>query len=166
MDIVKLFKDFAEAKNEANACGFCWEFSAPLFESDVNVVQPTDTCCAQVILAEVAEQNRPTYAPGTGLATGVTNTYTFKLYAVLSGNLGVNTYNEIKGHPISESLYETKYKPLRDCLTGAEVINFCQLLGLQARLLVWDFKTVKNYQDLNFNGWLIQGSIQVENENF
>lgn len=170
MDLVKLFKDFTAAKQAANdgdgACGFCWEFSAPLFESDVNVLQPDNNCCVQIILSEIKEQNRPTYASSTGLVAGVINIYSFKLYAVKSGNMGVNNYNEIKGHPIEESRYAEVYKPIRDCLTGAEVIKFCELLGLQAKLLLWDFTTVNNYQDLNFNGWLIQGSIQIENENF
>lgn len=170
MDLVKLFKDFTAAKQAANdgdgACGFCWEFSAPLFESDINVLQPADNCCVQIILSEIKEQNRPVYAPVTGLVSGVINTYSFKVHAVKAGNLGVNNYNEIKEHPVEESLYETVFKPIRDCLTGAEVINFCELLGLRAKLQVWDFTTVKNYQDLNFSGWLIQGSIQIENEDF
>ena len=164
MDIVKYFSDLTAKFNEEEKCDFCWEFSAPLFEDAVNIVQNEEACCVQLMLTDLKEQNRTSYA-STGFVTGKTTTYSFTLYALIQGKLGVNNYNEIKGHDVITSNWVQIFKPLRDCLSDSAIASDCELTGLQVELPAWDFQTVRNYQDNNYNGWRINGAILVRNEN-
>ena len=160
MDIVAYFKDQVEKWNEEQKCGLCFEFSAPMFESALNVVQPEEPCCVQVMLTDLNYTASNTYA-SSGLLSSQICEYSFTLYVLKASALGVNNYNEIKGHDTDSSKWATIYKPLADCFSCDVQLDFCALLGYAPEIKRWSMKMVKNYQDLTFDGWRIEGTFKT-----
>lgn len=156
MDIVKFWKDQTTLWNEQEKCGLCWEFSAPLIASQINIVQ-SETCCVNVFLTDIRFRETKQRNPITGLITGKTCVWSFSLYALSKSLLGVNNYNETKGHPIEESKWETIFKPLIDCLGCDNILDTCELLGVTNVNVDMngDATLIHNYLDENYNGWKI-----------
>lgn len=165
MDIVNFFEQLTEKFNTELKCDNCWEFSAPLTESALNIVQPSEPCCNQLMLTNLSYSEQNQYNNVTTFRTNRTEEIYFTLYALKTSNLGINNFNEIKEHPKSESKYETIYKPLKGCLDASEVLAFCEILGFDVQVSKWSFDIVNNYQDLNYDGWKIKGTFKT-NENY
>ena len=93
--------------------------------------------------------------------------YSFSLYALKktgAEGLGTNNFNEIKGHSTDTSKWATVYKPLFDCLKDSAVLDLCEVLGFQVEITKWEMSLVRNYQDDNYDGWLINAIIRTRNE--
>lgn len=166
MDIVKLFEDVTELFNTEQKCDKCWEFSAPFFEDALNKVQTEEPCCVQLMLTNFRYLSQLTYLT-SGFLKDVVKDYAFDLYILQKtgeAGLGTNNYNEIKGHPVNESKWATVYKPLFDCLNDSAALELCQTLGFNAEITKWEMSLVRNYQDDNYDGWLIRATIRTRNE--
>ena len=164
MDIVKFWKEQTELWNTQNKCGLCWEFSAPLVASQINIVQEepdeeeeNEDCCVHVFLTDIKFREVVTRHPVTNQTTKKTCVWTFSLWVLKKENLGVNNYNEIKGYPIEESKWETIFKPLIDCLGCDNILDTCELLGVTNVNVDMngDAQLIHNYLDENYNGWKI-----------
>lgn len=166
MDIVKFWEDVTQDFNTNEKCGLCWEFSAPFFEDKLNTVQPEAPCCIQLMLTNFKYLSQLSYA-GTGFVNQNVKDYSFDLYVLKqtgSEGLGTNNYNEIKGHSKSDSKWAKVYKPLFDCLNESEALKLCEMLGFNAEITKWEMSIVSNYQDDNFDGWIIRANIRTRNE--
>lgn len=156
MDIVKFWKDQTELWNEQEKCGLCWEFSAPLVSSQINIVQD-ETCCVNVFLTDIRFRETKQRNSVTGLTIGKTCIWTFSLWCLKKENLCVNNYNEIKGYPVDESKWETIFKPIIECLGCDNILDTCELLGVTNVNVDMnqDATLIHNYLDNNYNGWKI-----------
>lgn len=166
MDVVQLFEDITTQFNTEEKCDECWEFSAPMFEAALNKVQPDQPCCIQLMLINFRYVAQLTYA-STGFIKDNTKDYAFDLYVLKQTGqqgIGMNNYNEIKGHAKADSKWSKVYKPLFDCLNEAEALQLCENLGFNAEITRWEMTAVNNYQDLNYDGWLIRATIRTRNE--
>lgn len=161
MDVVDFFKKQVEKWQTDGKCGFCWEFSAPLIESQTNIQQTDEACCTYVFLTEIETNEVPRFSANTGFVNGKNCDTTFTLHVVRKGDLGTNNYSEIKGHPISESRWETIYKPLSDCLDCNLILDFCEFVGLKVDITQWR-KTIEHaYLDNNYFGWKIRATFRI-----
>lgn len=156
MDIVKFWKDQVGLWDEQEKCGLCWEFSAPLVPSQINIVQE-ETCCVNVFLTDIRFRETKQRNSVTGLTIGKTCIWTFSLWCLKKENLGVNNYNEIKGYPVDESKWETIFKPIIECLGCDNILDTCELLGVTNVNVDMnqDATLIHNYLDNNYNGWKI-----------
>ena len=154
--------------NEQTKCGFCWEFSAPLVESSVNLVETTEdtTCCVKVMLLQDKQPAFTTansYSSQTGFLNNQICANNFQLLVLLDSKLGVNNYNEIKGHSINESKWETIYNRLQECLQCDANLAFCEILGASYRITTWSGSQVFNYLGSNYCGYRINVTFQKNN---
>ena len=156
MDIVSFWKNQIDTWNETEKCGLCWEFSAPLVTSQINIVQ-NETCCVNVFLTDIKFREEKQFNSITGLTTSKKNIWNFSLYALVKENLGVNNYNEIKGHPIDESKWETIFYPIINCLAIDTISDTCNFQVTQNG----DAQLIHNYLDENYNGWKINYTFQT-----
>lgn len=150
MDIVQFWKNQTDIWNTQNKCGLCWEFAAPLIASQINIVQ-NETCCVNVFLTDVKFREEKVFNSVTGLTTSKKCIWNFSLYALIKENLGVNNYNEIKGHPIEESKWETIFYPIINCLGCDNLLDICDVQINQNG----DAILIHNYLDENYNGWKV-----------
>ena len=150
MDIVAFWKKQVDTWNAQNKCGLCWEFSAPLVASQINIVQ-NEKCCVNVFLTDVKFREEKVFDAVTGLITSKKCVWNFTLHALIKENLGVNNYNEIKGHPVEESKWNTIFYPIINCLGCDSLLNICDVQYSQSG----DAVLIHNYLDENYNGWRI-----------
>mgnify|MGYP003641710771 CR=1 FL=1 len=163
MDIVDFYKQQVEKWNADSKCGLCFEFSAPMYESALNVVELEDPCCVQVMLVDIGSTTINTYNSRTSLLESSVCEYAFSMFVLKASDLGTNNYNEIKGHDVDASKWATIYKPLQDCFSCGDNMDFCEILGYSPEVKKWGLKMVRNYQDLNFDGWRIDAILKVNN---
>lgn len=159
MDIIYFWKEQIRLWNEESKCGLCFEFSAPLIPSQINIVQE-ENCCVNVFLTDLKFREIKNRNPVTGLLIGKTCVWNFSIYFLVRENLGVNNYNEIKDHPIEESKWETIFKPIIDCLGCDNILDTCELLGVTNVNVDMpsDALLIHNYLDNNYNGWKVNYS--------
>lgn len=162
MNIVKLFRAVTNKLNDEQKCDMCWEFSAPFWEDQSNIVQPAEPCCTQVRLINYSDNKVNEYK--NGFINSFYVDYTFTIQLLVPSNIGLNIDNEIKDYDLSESRWETKFYPLRECWKDASFINWCELIGLQVEVTSWKFTMLKNYMDNNLDGWNINCVVRVKNE--
>lgn len=157
MDIVNFWKEQVNIWNEQNKCGLCWEFSAPLVNSQINTVQKEAPCCVQVFITDITFNETLVRNSVTGLTTSKTCIDRFTLWALIESPLGVNNYNEIKGHPIDESKWSEIYLPLKECLGCENILDTCEILNqTNVNVDLTNATLVHNYLDQSYSGWRIQ----------
>lgn len=156
MDIVNFWKQQTDLWNEQNKCGLCWEFSAPLVSSQINIVQK-ESCCVSVFLTDIKFREVITRNQNTNMIIRKTCVWTFSVWCLIPVNLGVNNYNEIKGHPVNQSKWNTVYLPIIECLGCGNILDTCELLGVKNVNvdMQGDATLIHNYLDSNYNGWKI-----------
>lgn len=162
MDIVKLWQDIANNYNTNLKCGFCWNFGAPLTESAINAQQNTNTnkCCVNLFLTDIGFESGFEEDFNKASVNKYCDYY-FNIWVLLPTNLGVNNYNEIPNHEISQSNWATIYKPLFDCLGCDFDGQFCLNLGYPVSIKKWRMSQVVKYQDANYSGYKIQAIFRV-----
>ena len=168
MNIVKFWQDQINKWNEENKCDLCWEFSAPLIDSGTNIVRPTKgkECCVQVMLLRqnlTAFSTTNTYNNTTQLLTAQSCNTSFQLLVVFDSKLGLNMYNEIKGHSTDESVWNTKLSVIEECLKCDANLDFCEFLSTQYKITQWSGVQVINYQNSNYCGYRISVTFQKNN---
>ena len=155
IDIVSFWKAQIDKWNTDEKCGLCWEFSAPLIPSQINIVQ-NENCCVQIYLTDIKYREEKTINQNTGLTTFKKCVWNFSIHAVTPVALGVNNYNEIKGHDIDESKWATVFYPIIECLGCDNILDYCTILGKSIEVKQnGDAILVHNYLDQNLNGWKI-----------
>lgn len=167
MDIVAFFKDLVSHYSEINKCGFCWAFGAPLSESGMNKQEMRDAevCCMHIYLTDVIYRSEMRYNATTTLQNYDGCNTSFTLYiGRQTEDLGLNSYDEIQDHPVEESLWDTIWKPLQECLGCGREFDLCEL-GWDFDITKWDMRMVKFKDDNNFTGWKVEGSFRTKNDN-
>lgn len=165
MNIIEFWETQVNKWNDENKCGICWTFGAPLVEDKVNIQQFEDDkqCCAKVFFLQDKQPAFNTanqYNTQTGLVNQVTCSKSFQLLVLFDSKLGLNMYNEIKGHSTSESVWTEKLSVLQDCLACDAQIDFCEILGSKSRVTQWSGQQVVNYLSSTFVGYRISVTFQ------
>lgn len=168
MDIVKFFQQQVDKWNTEQKCDLCWDFSAPLIESATNIVKPTEgkECCVKVMLLRqnvTAFSTANTYNATTQLMTNQSCNTSFQLLVLFDSKLGLNMYNEIKGHPVDESVWVTKLSVIEECLKCDANLDFCEFLGQQYKITQWSGQQLINFQNSNYCGYRISVTFQKNN---
>lgn len=157
MNVINFFQEVANIWNSENKCGFCWSFGAPLSESSMNETRLTDSdkCCVQMFITEYETDSSYQLSP-LNIPSVKYCDHIFSLYIVQPSNLGINTFNEIKGHDISESIWKTILEPIQNCIGCGNEFDLCEL-GYDFNILRWKMSVVKFKEDQNYTGWRIMG---------
>lgn len=164
MDLVQFFQDLADKYAADKKCGLCWSFGAPLSESGLNKQEITqeNVCCVQMFLTDYSIGSEYRYSQRTELLNFERCLHNFTLYVVQQvDDTGISTYNEITGHPISQSLWQTVYKPILDCLGCGKELYLCEL-GYDFDIIKWALKKVHLRGDRNLTGWKIDGTFRTK----
>ena len=150
--VLEFWKDMIETYNEDSKCDFCWNFFAPMTEKRLNIIRDItqeDDCCVNVFLLRNKSQDfgsRLTY--NHNYLTRTYKTETYEVLFLIPSKEGLNNYNELSGHSLEESRYETIFKPLRDCISNHIITDICN----HAPVTSWNGRYVYDYQDENFYG--------------
>ena len=160
MNIVKFWEDQVAKYDAEQKCGFCWDFGAPLREDKVNIEQPNEgkECCVKVMFLQdkgSAFNVQRSYNQQTALMNGVTTTYNFQLLVVLDSVLGINMYDETKGHDKADSIWTTILSRLQNCLADDLNFDFCLFLGSVYQVTQWSATQEINYLNSNYCGYRI-----------
>jgi len=162
MDIVDFWSKQVALWKDDQKCGLCWEFGAPLVNSQINVQQSENPCCVQVMLTNIRYRTNVVRNSISQLITENTCTWTVTVYAVQEVTLGTNNYNEIKDHPVEESKWVTVYNPILQCLGCDNILGYCEILGYDVIVnQVGDAELIHNYLDKNLNGWRVNYSFTI-----
>lgn len=155
MDIVNFWNKQVEKWNCDNKCDMCWEFHAPLVLSQLNITQ-TNSCCVNIFLTDVRFREEKNINQITTLTTSKRCIWNFSIYALVQQDLGVNNFNEIKGHPVDQSKWSNILYPIIQCLGCDNILDFCEILGEDIIVTQnGDAVLIHNYLDSNYNGWKI-----------
>lgn len=161
VDIIGTIATMVGEWDDESKCGLCWEFTAPMRDSDLNECQQrTDDCCVTVAVTEFRFQLIQNVNRQSGLITNTSEIYDFNLHYLAKDNLGLNVYNEIDGHPLAESKWATIIKPLMDCIS---LPVFCEYIGRNLEVTLWRANLRIDWQDMNWSGWTI--NVQLRNNN-
>lgn len=159
LNIVDFWKQQTKIWNDDLKCGLCWNFSAPLVSSQINVVQSEtneEDCCVHVFLTDIKFREAKQINSVTGLTTSKQCIWNFTLHAYIKSDLGTNNYNEVKGHPIEEGKWNTIFYPLIECLGCDNLLDLCEILGKKVQVTQnGDAVLVNNYLNDVYNGWRI-----------
>ncbi len=161
IDIVNFYKEKVDKWNADQKCGLCYSFGAPLFNSEVNI-QQTEGCCVNVFLTNIRVRSNFNQTTDKMLGYKLIDSYilSFELNFLTQGELGVNNYNEIIGHPIEGSKWETTFKPLLNCFGCAE--NQCETIDGFGGYNKWEVELVHNYLDKVYNGIKVRAEIIIK----
>lgn len=164
MDIINFWQQQVDAWNAANYCNKCWTFGAPLTEAGVNIQQvpEAEACCVHVIVSSYREGISPTYNSRTGLMNRRPRTINLTMRFMQQDTDGANVYNEILGHPISESKWVNILQPLKECITPEGVIDFCAFLGYNVDITSWSMEAEITRLDNSYTGWRINMQLRLK----
>lgn len=144
-------------------CGLCWEFTAPIRESDLNeYIKRSDECCVIVAVTDYRYSVQQTVNRNSGMITNKAEVFNFNLHFLAFDDLGLNVYNEIPNHPLNESKWATILKPLADCAV-TDLLTFCEYIGRELEVVTWIASPRIDWQDMNYTGWSVQ--VQLRNNN-
>jgi len=160
-DLVKFWQDQINKWNEDEKCGLCFEFSAPLVNSQINATE-SETCCVNIFMTDVKFREDKVINSITQLQQSSKCIWNFTLYAVIQKDLGINNYNEQKEYPVTESKWNTVFYPIIQCLGCDNILDYCEILGYKIEVRQnGDATLVHNYLDSNWNGWKINYSFTI-----
>lgn len=163
IDIVDVISQNVEAWQVDQKCDQCWEFTAPMLAGDLNEYQfKGDGCCVLVAITDFRYNCNPGFNPVTALSQMGSENYDFNLHILVQSEIGLNTYNEIGDHPLSESKWTKHLNPLMECL-GCTPLDFCTYLGIPLQVTRWQATPRINWLDMNYDGWTI--NVQLRNNN-
>lgn len=164
LDLVAFFTDLAALWTEQGKCDSCWSFGAPLSEAGMNRQQPEtgEECCIHLILTNYRMGSAYRYSPQTEQQNYKSCDHHFILYAVMQrSDIGQNVFNEISGHPITESLWAESLSKIAGCLGCGRELELCEL-GYDFDILSWSMESVLLKGDQNWTGWKITGSFRTK----
>lgn len=163
VDIIDFWKRQVEKWDSESKCGECWVFGAPLTEDAANKQQSEveDACCVHVYITDLRRAEGRIFA-SNGLVKELQEVWNYNIHFLKRDNIGVNTFNEILDHPISESKWEMILKPILVCVTEENVLEYCEILGLNLDIIRWDMNTRINYLDENYTGWTANASFRFK----
>jgi len=158
MNFLPFFQQQIQHYHTDKKCGFGWTFSAPLTAEALHLqqIRPDHLQSVQVLFLQDGQtafsvQNH--YDPKTSFITQRYYTENFSLFFLLPNSLGVNNYNEIQGHPISESR-SAELMQLKNCITDLQ-LDFCGFLGVNYQITKWEAYQKINFTDNNYIGYQV-----------
>lgn len=156
LDLILFLDELVADWNEESKCDLCWTFTAPMRESDLNEYQfktYESPCCVLVSVTDYSFSTTRNYDRATTLMLDKYILHSFKLSFLVTDDLGKNVYNEIKNHDLSESKWATILKPIYDCVSEDDILDFCLKLGYNVIIESWSGVTRIDYLDNNYTGW-------------
>lgn len=160
-DPVKFWEEIINSFNDQEKCNFCWNFYAPLTEVDLNLVDTKNDCCVHVFFVWNRGGNDFSVAPNWNANFGIyenpSETFNYNVYFLIKSPVGINNYNEKSGHLVSESRYNTIFKPLRDCINFSIFNDLCLDFGVTE----FSGRNIYDYQDEMYFGINLSISTQT-----
>ena len=155
LDIMLFFSNLVTRWDDEDKCAFCWEFTAPLRDSDLNEYQfrNNEGCCLLVAITDYSFDTARRYNTKSKLISDKFIFHDFKLNVLTTDSLGRNVYDEIKDHPLTEGKWATTLKPIYDCMSEDEILTFCLDLGYIVEIERWAGITRIDWLDNNYTGW-------------
>ena len=155
LDIMNFFSNLITTWNDEVKCGFCWVFTAPLRDSDLNEYQirEDNKCCLITSITDYMFETVRRYDNQNKFIADKYINHDFKFNVVTTDSLGRNVYDEVKDHPLAESKWATILKPIYDCISEDEVLTFCIDLGYIVQIERWQGITRLDWLDSNYTGW-------------
>lgn len=162
-DVIGTLAEMVEAWNLEEKCDLCFEFTAPLRESDLNEYQMKgDPCCVLFAVTDYRFECSSPVNRQLGLRTLGAEIHNFNLHVLSQDNIGLNVYNEIPGHPLSESKWATILQPLAECV-ACDLLQFCEYLGFEMEVSRWVMSPRIDWMDSNYSGWTINVQLRKNN---
>lgn len=159
MNIVEHFKEKVTQWNAEQKCGFCFEFGAPLDESTLNK-QQTENCCVNVFITDISMRSGYSNKEGfNGSKVLKSCFYSFNLWFLVKSDLGTNNYNEILGHSIEESKWETIFNPLLECFGCG--VNVCESADNFAGYTRYGASLVHNNTSNVYDGIKVNAEVEI-----
>lgn len=163
MKLVSFFEKTVNAWNEANKCGNCFSFHAPLTEEALNKQQldPNKQCCVTVLLTRdigLAFGTESNMDLKSGFASSEWKFKNFVLYFLIPQGIDVNNHTEVLGNSTELSKYRA-LEDLEECVDDIE-LDLCSELPKAWFLSKWEARQVINYRDLNYTGYKVSFSIK------
>lgn len=163
IDVVSIIRNQVVIWNTERKCDFCWQFTAPLRESDLNeyVYRYQDECCVLVAITDYRFACQTGFDRLKGYNTLRNITHNFNLHFLVPSDVGLNVYNE-QIADVQESKWETILDPLRRCV-ACDPIDFCTELGHELEVTSWSATPKLDYLDTNYDGWTISVALRENN---
>lgn len=162
-DVIGTISQMVSDWNAEEKCGLCWEFTAPIRETDLNEYQKRgEECCVIVAVTDYRYSVQQIVNRNSGMITNKSETFNFSLHFLSLDDLGLNVYNEIPNHPLNESKWATIIKPLADCAV-TDLLTFCEYIGRELEVVTWVATPRIDWLDMNYTGWTVQ--VQLRNNN-
>lgn len=154
-EIIPLWEGIVKTMDETNACGYCWEFYAPLTEIKLNTTRTKEgkNCCVHVFLIRnkaMDFRHTPIYT-NRNIISGYALEDNYDIYFLVKSKRGLNNYNELPHHDVKDSRYETIFRPIRDCIESRMITGICGT----ARVTQFSGNFVYDYQDEQYYGYKI-----------
>ena len=155
LDLILFFNDLVEQWNADEKCGFCWTYTAPMRDSDLNEYQirDEDKCCLVVAITDYSFETVRRYDNASKLVQDKYINHDFKLNIMGTDSISRNVYNEIKDHPLAESKWMKILKPIYDCASADDILTFCLDLGYIVQIERWLGTQIMDAHDNNYTGW-------------
>jgi len=161
--MIHFFEQQITKYNTEKKCGFSWTFSAPLTQEALylqQIRQSEKTHLQAMFLQDKqpAFSVQNIYDPKTGLLINRFYIENFSLFILLPDQLGVNNYNEITGHNISDSRSAELIK-IKKCIADLQ-LDFCGFIGSDLQLIKWEAHQKINFTPNNYLGYQINATVK------
>jgi len=163
MNFILFLEQQIHRYNTDKKCGFNWFFSAPL-TSEALYLQQIRTDHQKSVQVFFLQDTQPAFSVQNqydSKTNFITQSYyleNFSLFFLLPNSLGRNNYNEIEGHPVSESRSAELMK-LKECITDLQ-LDFCGFLGTNYQVTQWNGHQKINFTDNNYLGYQVIVSVR------
>lgn len=157
-DIVKFFKEVVDYlnNNPTEGCGGCFYYGAPLTQSAKELQQvPDESCdCTFMFVTRYEYSIQDSVNPRTTILTDRFVSHSVTLEVVKHDKIGKNNYSEIEDYPISESRWETIFKPIQQCMSRDNMFFFCEVLGKTMQITAFSARMQILSTSNEYSGWV------------
>lgn len=151
--ILELWENIVNDLNDKNECGFCWKFIGALTQKRFNLTRRSEDCCVHVALfRNLATDFGSNFVYRNGFLNDETRFENYEVMFLIQSKEGLNNYNEIEGHEVDQSRYETIFKPLRECIESNIIAGICT----DYEVTQYSGRYIYDYQDEMYYGLAIR----------
>ncbi|WP_312303868.1 hypothetical protein [Chryseobacterium sp.] len=158
MNIIKQFESLINGWDEEGKCGYCWKFVGAGRPDLFNMFQGIEEseCCIYVGLFNIKFGTRYKVEEN-GFSSKMNCILSFEGFIGIPSRLDVQFYNELGN--TEEEKQESKWSminSIKDCLGCDFMEVLCDQNGIYSPTEFTATQKI-NYQDSNYDGWLIKG---------
>lgn len=168
MDIVSLLSGFVQQLNDQD-CGLCYKLTlggrSDYFNNQKQSIKDDECedCCARVGMFEYKSVDF--FNSDKNFVSLTHRDYYFTLFIGMPSRPDIQFFDEVDPEKIDESIWMHDLKPIECCVNSVSM-NMCEIYDIcgcgehSIELRLWEMKMQINYQDENYNGWMINAIIR------